>query len=133
MYLQNKDGGTRAHRQTLRKGQYLHSDTEVHHGHAGVAVPADVHGGVATVALTLQGGARAAELLLRLQLAAAILQQLCEDETVSSKKRVLRSDVLFNRMCNFSKTYRRLAGAKPKMVIREISTHKPPPPTLLLL
>lgn len=85
MYVQNKDGGARAHRKTLRKGWYLHSDTEVHHGHAGVAVPADMHSGVAAVPLTLQGGARAAELLLRLQFAAAVLQQLCADETGSSK------------------------------------------------
>lgn len=116
MYVQNKDGGARAHRQTLRKGRYLHGDTEVHHGHAGVAVPADVHGGVAAVALTLQGGARATELLLRLQLAAAVLQQLCANKTVSSK----------NGCCKV--TYQRLAGATPKMVIREISTHNPPQP-----
>lgn len=57
--------------------RYLHSNAEVHHGHAGVAVPAHVHGGVATVALALQRGARAAELFLRLQFATAVLQKPC--------------------------------------------------------
>lgn len=55
---------------------YLHGNAEVHHGHAGVAMPADVHGGVATVTLALQGRARAAELLLRLLLSSSVLQQL---------------------------------------------------------
>lgn len=57
--------------------RYLHSDAEVHHGHAGVAMPAHVHGGVTAVTLALQRRARAAELLLRLQLSAAVLRQLC--------------------------------------------------------
>lgn len=59
-------------------GGYLHSQAVIRHGHAGVAVPAHVHGGVAAVALALQRGARAAQLLLRLQLTAAVLQQLCK-------------------------------------------------------
>lgn len=112
MYVQNKDGGVRAHSKTLRKGRYLHGDTEVHHGHAGVAVPADMHSGVAAVALTLQGGARAAELLLRLQLAAAILQQLCADEMVSSKNSCW--EATFYSIAHVISMYRRLTGEKPK-------------------
>lgn len=45
---------------------HLHGDAEVHHGHAGVAVPADVHRGVSSWTLALQGGAQAAQLLLLL-------------------------------------------------------------------
>lgn len=56
--------------------QHLHGDAEVHHGNAGVAMPADVHGGVASVTLTFKGRARAAELLFRLQLGSNVLQML---------------------------------------------------------
>lgn len=57
-----------AHTPTLwALGRYLHGHAEVHHGDAGVAVPAHVHHGVATVrGLAFQGGARGAEVVLRL-------------------------------------------------------------------
>lgn len=56
------DGGGRRQREddtgrkrdNTRTRTHLHSNAEVHHGDAGVAVPADVHGGVATVTLALQ-------------------------------------------------------------------------------
>lgn len=41
-------------------------------------MPADVHSGVAAVTLPLQGGARAAEFILRLQLNPTVLWQLWE-------------------------------------------------------
>ena len=48
-------------------GPYLHGDAEVYHGHAGVAVPAHVHHGVAAVrGLALQRRARRAQVVLRL-------------------------------------------------------------------
>lgn len=46
---------------------YLNGHAEVHHGDTGVAVPAHVHHGVATMGgLALQRGARGAEVILRL-------------------------------------------------------------------
>lgn len=41
-------------------------------------MPADVHSGVGAVTLPLQGGARAAEFILRLQLNPTVLRQLWE-------------------------------------------------------
>ena len=47
--------------------KYLHGNTKVHHGHAGVAVPAHVHRGVATVRrLPLQRRARGTQVVLGL-------------------------------------------------------------------
>ena len=57
---------------------YLHSHAEVHHGHAGVAVPTYVHHGVAAVrGLALQRGARGAEVVLRLLVTRRLLGGLC--------------------------------------------------------
>ena len=61
-----------------RRRPYLHGDAEVHHGDAGVAVPAHVHHGVAAVrGLALQRGARGAEVVLRLLVARRLLRGLC--------------------------------------------------------
>lgn len=68
--------GERWRRRHTNTAWYLHSNTKVHHGHAGVAMPADVHGGVTTLTLALQRRARAAELLLRLLLGSTIFYQL---------------------------------------------------------
>lgn len=52
---------------TVGSRRYLHSHAEVHHGDAGVAVPAHVHHGVAAVrGLAFQGGARGTEVVFRL-------------------------------------------------------------------
>lgn len=60
---------------------YLHRHAEVHHGHAGVAVPAYVHHGVAAVrGLALQRGARRTEVILRLLVARRLLRGLCRGE-----------------------------------------------------
>ena len=57
---------------------YLHGHAEVHHGHAGVAVPTYVHHGVAAVrGLALQRGARRAEVVLRLLVTRRLLRGLC--------------------------------------------------------
>lgn len=63
---------------TPRRLPYLHGHAEVHHGDAGVAVPAHVHHGVAAVrGLALQRGARGAEVVLRLLVARCLLRGLC--------------------------------------------------------
>lgn len=49
--------------------EYLHSQAVIRHGHAGVAVPAHVHGGVGTVVrLLVQRGAGGVHVILRLLL-----------------------------------------------------------------
>ena len=60
-------------------GWYLHSHAIVHHGHAGVPMPAHVHHGVTTVRrLALQRRPRGTQVVLRLRLQGGVLKKFWE-------------------------------------------------------
>ena len=58
---------------------YLHGQAVVRHGHAGVAVPAHVHGGVGTVmGLLIQRATGGVHVILRLLLQRHLIRRPCQ-------------------------------------------------------
>lgn len=63
--------------------RYLHSYSKVHHGHAGVPVPAHVHHGVTTVRdRLLQSGVGRSHVVLRLHIHCRVLRAFWESQEV---------------------------------------------------